>query len=272
MPGAKNQLDRPPVPRGLCVHHAAETFAVVEKPAHLPSVPARGADEDPRLADSVQTRAREAFPHAEGPITVHRLDMDTSGLIVVALDPEAHRNLSKQFQNRRTGKGYLALLDGVVDPSLPQEGAIDLPLIVDWPNRPRHHVNFTDGKPSRTLYRILGTERWRDRDVTRVSFRPLTGRTHQLRLHAMAAVDLERPGPIEPTIVEQTRTKKNTQDLAPTLQGGLGLPIVGDTLYSEVGHEAPRLMLHAEHLAFWHPVEGERWLKFHAPIDFDRWA
>ncbi|GAB4550981.1 MAG: hypothetical protein Tsb0013_12910 [Phycisphaerales bacterium] len=267
----RNQLNRPPVPRGLCVHHAEASFAVVEKPAHLPSVPARGADEDPRLADSVQTRARAAFPEATGPITVHRLDMDTSGLIVVALDPEAHRNLSKQFQNRRTGKGYLALLDGVIDPALPKEGAIDLPLIVDWPNRPRHHVNFEMGKPARTLYRVLGIERWRDRDVTRVSFRPLTGRTHQLRLHAAAAIDLARPGPIEPTIVEQTRTSGKREPLAETIPGGLGLPILGDTLYADEGEAAPRLMLHAEHLAFWHPVEGGRWMKFHAPIDFSDW-
>ncbi len=267
---AKNQLERPPVPRGLCVHHAEKSFAVVEKPAHLPSVPARGADEDPRLADSVQTRTKDAFPHAEGPITVHRLDMDTSGLIVVGLDRAAHRNLSVQFQDRHTRKGYLALLEGVLDPSIPEEGAIDLPLLVDWPNRPRHHVTFDGGKPARTLYRVLGVEKWGDRDVTRVSFRPLTGRTHQLRLHAAAPMDQERPGPIEPTIIEAAGATGRTEPPTTTLQGGFGLPILGDTLYSDEGDASPRLMLHAERLAFWHPVEGDRWMEFCAPIDFGR--
>ncbi|MEM1422669.1 MAG: hypothetical protein AAGH64_01575, partial [Planctomycetota bacterium] len=92
-------------------------------------------------------------------------------------------------------------------------------------------------------------------------------------LHAIAPVDIQRPsGAIVPTIVEQTRTKKDTRPLAETIPGGLGLPILGDTLYAREGKAAPRLMLHAQHLAFWDPAEGERWRTYEAPIDFHAWA
>ncbi len=261
-------VDRPSVPPGLCVLKKSAGYAVVVKPPHLPSVPARGADVDPKKADSIQLRTKLAFPEADGPITVHRLDMDTSGVIVVALNREVHRALSKQFMDRKVGKTYIALLDGVADPGLPREAAIDLPLIVDWPNRPRHHVNFEDGKPARTLYRILGTEEWGGRPVTRVSFRPLTGRTHQLRLHAAAPVDLVRPGPIEPTVVHQTRSRGDRRPLSETIPGGLGLPILGDTLYSEPAPGVWRLMLHAQELAFWDPDAGSTWSRFHSEEDF----
>ena len=147
-----------------------ETFAVIDKPAGLRSVPGRQAD----AADSVERRARELWPEAEGPIMVHRLDAETSGLMVLGLTSHAHRALSIQFMKRKVGKTYVAILDGVV---ADQEGAVDLPLIVDWPNRPRQKVCHDRGKPSRTLYRVA--ERLDAR--TRVDFRPVTGRMHQLQ-------------------------------------------------------------------------------------------
>lgn len=202
-------------------------FAVVDKPAGLPSVPGR----TPQLQDSIQTRVQRVFPNADGPISIHRLDMETSGLIVVAFNRETHRTLSRQFMHRKVGKSYIALLDGEV---IGDEGAVDLPLAVDWPNRPRQIVNHTEGKPARTLWRVIAREPGR----TRVRFRPMTGRTHQLRVHAAW----------------------------PREHGGLGCPIAGDTIYGDP-ERAPRLMLHAESLAFWAPHTGE-WLKFDSPAPF----
>lgn len=198
-----------------------QRWAVVEKPFGLLSVPGRGEHKQ----DCVQARVQAMFPHATGPLTVHRLDMETSGLMVFALSRPAHAKLSRQFMHRKTGKNYIALLDGEFEGD---EGEIDLPLIVDWPNRPRQHVNYERGKPARTLWRVVAREPGR----TRVDFRPLTGRTHQLRVHAATPRD----------------------------QGGLGAPILGDLLYGDP-ESAPRLLLHASHLAFWEPFTGE-WMKF----------
>jgi tRNA pseudouridine32 synthase/23S rRNA pseudouridine746 synthase len=211
----------PPI---IGVHWTGDDFAVIEKPAGLLSVPGRGDGK----SVCVESLARSAFPHAAGPIIVHRLDMETSGLMVLGLDREAHRALSRQFIHRKVGKSYVALLDGIVEGD---QGAIELPLIVDWPNRPRQIVDSTRGKPSRTLWRVI------DRDlavgITRVEFRPMTGRTHQLRVHAATPRDL----------------------------GGLGCPILGDSLYGD-RTRASRLMLHANHLAFWQPSRASAWLKF----------
>ena len=220
-PGAANPGSHPPC---ICVHFIGDDFAVVEKPAGLLSVPGRG--EGKSLC--VESLARAAFADADGPLIVHRLDMETSGLMVLGLDREAHRALSRQFIHRKVGKTYVALLDGIVECD---EGAIDLPLVVDWPNRPRQIVDAKRGKPSRTLWRVV--DRDQAADVTRVEFRPMTGRTHQLRVHAAT----------------------------PRAQGGLGCPILGDSLYGD--HDsARRLMLHANHLAFWQPSVKSAWLKF----------
>jgi tRNA pseudouridine32 synthase / 23S rRNA pseudouridine746 synthase len=202
-------------------------WVVVEKPHGLLSVPGRGEHKH----DSVLVRVQAMFPDATGPMTVHRLDMETSGLLVFALSRPAHAKLSRQFMHRKVGKAYIAILDGEV---VGDEGEVDLPLIVDWPNRPRHHVNFETGKPARTLWRVIDRQPGR----ARVEFRPETGRTHQLRIHAAT----------------------------PREQGGIGAPILGDTLYGDP-ESHPRMCLHAAHLAFWEPFQGE-WLKFDSPPPF----
>lgn len=223
------------MPHGLlCLHTDAETYAVVVKPAGFRTVPGRGAEENPAIADSVETRARALFGIPKSPVIVHRLDIETSGLVVIGKTRAAHRALSRQFMHRKVGKTYAALVEGHMDDG---EGAVDLPLAVDWENRPRQHVT-PEGRASRTLWRVISRELYNGRPVTRLAFRPVTGRTHQLRVHSATPVD----------------------------QGGLGRPIVGDTLYNpEPG--APRMMLHADHLAFWHP-EGGAWQKHDCPPPF----
>jgi len=190
--------------------HEDERFVVVDKPAGLLSVPGRGPDK----ADCVASRVLDLFPAASGPMIVHRLDMDTSGLIVLGLDRGAQRHLSVEFQRRRVEKYYIALVEGTVDEDA---GQIDLPLRVDWPNRPHQIVCFDSGKPAVTNFRVLT----REPDRTRLRLEPITGRTHQLRVH-MAD------------------------------QRGLGRPILGDTLYAEgpARDDHPRLMLHAARLCF----------------------
>ena len=211
----------------LDIVHVGDAYVVVNKPSGLHSVPGRGPDKQ----DSVRSRVMAAFPNADGPVSVHRLDLDTSGLMVLALTRDAHRALSKQFMNRKTGKTYDAILDGAL---ADDRGAVDLPIIVDWPNRPRQMIDHENGRPARTLYAV--TER--DGGRTRVQFRPITGRSHQLRLHAATPPDA----------------------------GGLGAPILGDPLYGDPT-AAPRLMLHAEMLAFWDPTTHE-WVKFECPAPF----
>ncbi|MEO0513113.1 MAG: RluA family pseudouridine synthase [Planctomycetota bacterium] len=214
---------------------------IIEKPAGLPSVPRKGAQSNPELADSVEHRIRHGFPGATGPISVHRLDFETSGLIVAALDRPTHRALSRQFMHRKVGKTYAAVLVGHVQDD---EGAVDQPLTVDWPNRPKQHINYERGRHARTLFRVVERFDTEHGPRTCVDFRPLTGRTHQLRVHAAA--------PIE--------------------QGGLGCPIVGETLYGtpdSPAQRADRLHLHADHLAFWQPGSGV-WQKFYSPAPFAR--
>lgn len=183
---------------------------VVNKPAGMLSVPGKGE------ADSVYNRIKTRYPQATGPLVVHRLDMATSGLLLIAKTKETHQNLQAQFKNRCVKKRYIALLDGRTDS---EEGIIELPLRLDPLNRPRQVADREHGKPAITRYRVLKyTE-----NKTLVAFYPLTGRTHQLRVHA---AHLE----------------------------GLHCPIVGDELY---GRKAERLCLHAESLEFTHPVTGE---------------
>jgi tRNA pseudouridine32 synthase/23S rRNA pseudouridine746 synthase len=211
----------------LDIIFAGPRYVVVNKPAGLLSVPGRGDDK----ADCVAARVRLAFPHASGPLIVHRLDMDTSGLIVLGLDPHAQRYLSIQFERRRVEKSYTALVAGLV---LPDVGLIDLPLRADWPNRPRQIVCFQQGRPAQTRFRVAA----RETDRTRLRLDPLTGRTHQLRVH------LADPR-------------------------GLGHPILGDPLYATGPDrdEHPRLMLHAAALSFRPP--GERRMRdFICPSNF----
>lgn len=198
-----------PVPPGLDIVHADRHVVVVNKPAGLLSVPGRGADK----ADCVASRVRLMVPHARGPLIAHRLDMDTSGLIVLGLDPHAQRFLSLQFERRRVEKRYVALVAG--SPAA-ATGVINLPLRVDWPNRPRQIVCFESGKPSETRWRVLS----REVDRTRLELEPVTGRTHQLRVHLAD-------------------------------ERGMGLPILGDPLYAEgpARDDHPRLMLHAARLS-----------------------
>lgn len=201
--------------------HADHEVLVVDKPSGLLSVPGRGEDK----ADCLIARLRGAFPTV---LLVHRLDLDTSGVMVFALTPHAQRNLSKQFEERRTKKTYVARLAGHLQP---KTGRVDLPLIVDWPNRPRQKVDHDQGRPAQTDWRVM-----RASDVeTRVRLMPVTGRSHQLRVH-----------------------------MAET-----GHPILGDPLYASgaARDDYARLMLHAESLRFKHPESGVQ-MTFSAPVPF----
>ena len=202
-------------------------WAVVVKPAGLRSVPGRAED----AADSVRTRLQRIWTWSAGDLTPHRLDIETSGLMVVAMTKRVYRSIAKQFEARKIGKAYEAVLDGEVEGD---SGAIDLPLRVDWPNRPRQMVCPDEGRPARTLWRVVDRTAGR----TRVEFRPETGRTHQLRVHAAT----------------------------PREAGGLGCPIAGDTLYGDPG-SAPRMCLHATRLSFFDPNLGTP-MRFRSPAPF----
>ena len=214
---------RPPPDLGLEVVHLEETFVVLVKPPGLLSEPGRGPDK----RDSLLVRAQAEFPDAR---IVHRLDMMTSGLIVLARETRAHATLSEAFRERDVHKRYEAVVHG--RPAV-EQGDIALPLIVDWPNRPRQVVCHETGKPSLTRYRVVGDE---PGGRARIALEPVTGRTHQLRVHLAA----------------------------------LGHPIVGDPFYGVPGEtveEAPRMMLHARGLEFAHPQTGEP-LRFESGVPF----
>ena len=209
-----------PPPDAPDIIHADHEVLVVNKPAGLLSVPGRGPDR----ADCLIDRLRGAFPTI---LLVHRLDLDTSGVIVFALTPHAQRHLSRQFQDRRTKKAYVARVAGRLTP---KTGRVDLPLIVDWPNRPRQKVDHATGKPAQTDWRVMRA----GETETRVRLFPLTGRSHQLRVHMQQ----------------------------------LGHPILGDPLYATgAAADHPRLMLHAESLRFKHPETGVQ-QGFNAPVPF----
>lgn len=203
--------------------HVDHALLVLNKPGGLLSVPGRGPDKQDCLIKRVQV----AYPEA---LIVHRLDFDTSGLLVIARGKAMHRRLSILFQDRQVDKRYVAVVDGRLEPT---SGEINLPLIVDWPNRPRHIVDHATGKPSLTRYRVLNYDA--EKHCSRVELTPETGRTHQLRVHMQA----------------------------------LGHPILGDSLYAnaETRAKSGRLLLHAEYLAFPHP-ESAQALSFTCPADF----
>lgn len=186
-------------------------LSVINKPAGMLSVPGK---ED---AVSVYSLMRRQYPEADGPLTVHRLDMGTSGLMLIAKSKRVHQNLQAQFKNRLVRKRYVALLEGIVPED---KGTVDLPLCLNPLDRPRQMVHTEHGKPAITDYQVL--ERL-DGKRTRIAFYPRTGRTHQLRIHAAHPL-------------------------------GLHCPIIGDELY---GKKAERLYLHAEYLEFTHPITGE---------------
>lgn len=184
---------------------------VLHKPEGVLSVPGKSEEQ------SIYSLLRARYPEATGPLVVHRLDMATSGLLLAAKTQEVHRHLQAQFENRSIKKRYIALLDGILSE---EEGVIDLPICPDYLDRPRQMVNEELGKTAITRYRVMD----RKNGQTRIAFFPLTGRTHQLRVHAAHPL-------------------------------GLNCPIVGDELY---GRKAERLYLHAEYLEFIHPVSGQR--------------
>lgn len=193
----------------ITVLHADHEILVVEKPAGLLSVPGKGPD----LADCLITRLAVAFPQV---LLVHRLDRDTSGVMIFALTPHAQRMLGQQFEARKVRKTYVARVQGQLSPA---KGTVDLPLIVDWPNRPLQKVDHETGKPAVTEYHVTKA----GPDESRVRLMPKTGRSHQLRVHMLA----------------------------------LGHPILGDPLYApETCADHPRLMLHSEDLRLRHPDGG----------------
>jgi len=210
---------QPPRDCGLDLVYCDESLLVANKPAGLLSVPGRGMDK----SDSMTTRVQKEFPDA---LSVHRLDMGTSGLLVFALNADMHQRLSRLFRERAVRKIYLAIVAGRVTSSA---GEIDLPLAADWPNRPRQKVDLTGGKTSLTRYRLLQHINHPvdvahllggpDSLASRVELEPVTGRTHQLRVHMSA----------------------------------IGHPVGGDRLYGEKSFTG-RLLLHASEIHFVHPL------------------
>ena len=220
-PMPESYVYTPPTEPWLELLHEDARILVFEKPSGLLTVPGK----DPRLNDSLETRVRAQWPTAT---LVHRLDKDTSGVILMALDKKALGDLGQQFEKRRTRKRYVARVWGQIDA---ESGLIDLPLATDWENKPRQCVDWESGRASQTEWRVLE----REPEATRVELNPLTGRTHQLRVHMLA----------------------------------LGHPILGDQFYATGAAlaAADRLQLHAQMLTFFHPDDG-REMVFERPTPF----
>ncbi|PLT23450.1 RluA family pseudouridine synthase [Pseudoalteromonas sp. MelDa3] len=213
-------LINPAKGKDLSIVYKDDDLLVVNKPAEFLSVPGVNID------DSVYMRIKTQFPEASGPLIVHRLDMSTSGLLMIALNKRVHKALQKQFIERTIDKRYVALVNGNV---AEDSGVIDLPLMLDFDDKPRQMVCYKHGKPSLTTWQVLE----RNNNITRLQLYPKTGRTHQLRVHCAHSL-------------------------------GLNMPIIGDTHY---GQKADRLHLHAEYLAFTHPITLKR-LEFEVAADF----
>jgi tRNA pseudouridine32 synthase/23S rRNA pseudouridine746 synthase len=210
----------PPTDPWLVVVHADADIVVLDKPSGLLSVPGK----DPRLADCLEARVRSRWPSAA---MAHRLDKDTSGVIVMCLNKKALGHVGQEFEQRRAQKSYVARVWGDI---VGEAGRIELPLATDWENKPRQRVDWDRGRMSITEWRVEA----RESGITRVRLHPLTGRTHQLRVHMME----------------------------------LGHPILGDPFYAtgEALVAAGRLQLHAEQLAFNHP-NGD-WVEYRVPAPF----
>ena len=210
----------PPREPYVSIVHQDADILVLDKPSGLLSVPGR----DPALKDSLATRVQERFPRA---FMINRLDKDTSGIVLMSLNRKAHAKIAAQFEQRTTRKSYVAVVWGQVEG---ESGYIDLPLAIDPNNKPRHRVDHHDGKPAQTEWSVME----RTAQATRLRLFPLTGRTHQLRVHMKA----------------------------------IGHPILGDEFYAEGDAlaSASRLLLHAEELSFRHP--GGRDVTFTVPCPF----
>ena len=212
----------------IALVHVDDSLLVLDKPAGLLAVPGRGTDKQDCLSSRVQTH----YPDA---LVVHRLDMATSGLMLMARGLEAQRALSKLFETRAVHKRYVAVIDG--HPGLPPGpdgwGLIDLPIALDWPRRPLRIIDAERGKSSQTRWRVMALDP--TTNSTRLELAPVTGRSHQLRVHLQA----------------------------------LGHAILGDRLYAPEAVQArsARLLLHACALRFVHPVSGER-MQFENPAPF----
>lgn len=215
-------LYQPPLNPYLKILYQDDDLLILDKPSGLLSVPGRLAEH----ADSLQSRVQRVFPSAT---VVHRLDMSTSGIMLMALTKSSHRSLSKQFEKREISKRYLALVFG--HPA-ELEGRVDLPLICDWPNRPRQKVCFETGKASVTNWQVLETF---DNNSSLLLLEPVTGRSHQLRVHLQS----------------------------------IGHPILGDKFYAhpDAFLMHPRLALHATYIQFLHPSTGKQ-LSFTVPAEF----
>jgi tRNA pseudouridine32 synthase/23S rRNA pseudouridine746 synthase len=194
---------------GVRLLHVDEHLIVADKPAGLLAVPGRGEAGRVNLASHVQAQFADA-------LVVHRLDMGTSGLMLLARGPEMQRRLNAAFEQRAVGKRYVAVVEGVV---AEDEGRIAAPLAADWPNRPRQIVDVVHGKPSLTYWQVMT----RGDDSTRLALSPVTGRSHQLRVHLQH----------------------------------IGHPIRGDELYAPLPLRAERLLLHAAEISFAHPATGQ---------------
>ena len=200
-----------PLPQRIEIVAVDDAFVVVDKPSGLLSVPGRGPDKQDCLSARVQAEFSDA-------LVVHRLDMETSGLMVFARGIDAQRAISRAFEQRAVSKYYVAVAYGLIEDDV---GTINLPLICDWPNRPRQMVDHATGKPATTHFTVLARDELIQR--TRVGLTPITGRSHQLRVHLAS----------------------------------LGHPIIGDSLYAPAPPVAgDRLMLHAAELGFLHPGSG----------------
>jgi tRNA pseudouridine32 synthase/23S rRNA pseudouridine746 synthase len=206
-------LYSPPADTGLDIIFEDKDILVLNKPSGLLSVPGKAATHQDSLALRVQARYPEA-------LITHRLDMETSGLILMARSSEVHRAMSILFQARKVHKTYVAVVDGIIKENA---GSVDLPLICDWPNRPRQKIDYETGKASLTHYSVL--DRDTSNQTTRVQLEPVTGRSHQLRVHMLT----------------------------------IGHAILGDQLYASVSvqKKSPRLLLHASGMTFHHPVTGD---------------
>lgn len=220
-PMPKTFVYDPPTDPWLEILYEDNDIVVLNKPSGLLTVPGK----DPALADCLETRVQARYPTSK---VVHRLDKDTSGILLMALNKKALGYLGSQFEGRKTAKSYIARVWGELEADT---GKVDLPLATDWEHKPRQRVDFERGRPSQTEWEVIR----REGNSTRVRLTPITGRTHQLRVHMMA----------------------------------IGHPILGDQFYAtgEALAAADRLQLHAEMLSFAHPADGLQ-RTFIAPCPF----